>query len=103
MKVEIFENEEGAVIKITGVIKKPDAIELSNQIEAVAKSRPKKLALDCSELAAMAFDSVPFIVSALERARVGKQNVRAFGCNNVVERTFRGYDFERIGKLESNR
>ncbi len=102
MKVEVIESEEGAVIKIVGVMKKSDAIELSSKIEAVGKSKPKKLALDCSELAAVAFDSVPFIVSALERARVGKQNVSAFGCNNVVERTLRGYDFERIGKLESS-
>lgn len=101
MKVDVIENEDGVIIKITGVMKKPDAIELSNKIEAVGKTRPKKLALDCSQLAAVAFDSVPFIVSALERARVGKQNVCAFGCNNVVERTLRGYDFERIGKIVS--
>lgn len=101
MKVEIIENEDCVVIKIVGVMKKPDAIEFSRTIEELGKSRPKKLALDCSELAAVAFDSVPFIVSALERIRVGKKNLRAFGCNNVVERTLRGYDFERIGILET--
>lgn len=99
MDIRVDSIDDGVVIKLTGVLKKPDALKVADAIINAGKSRPARLALDCSELAAVAFDSVPFIVSALERARVSKKNVRALGCNNVVERTFRGADFERVGQL----
>lgn len=101
MKLEVTNTDSGVVIGIKGVLKKADGMQVADEILKVAKSRPKTLILDCSELAAVSFDSVPFIVSALERARLGKNNVVASGCNNVIERTFRGSDFERVGKLES--
>ncbi|RJP22197.1 MAG: hypothetical protein C4527_22155 [Candidatus Omnitrophota bacterium] len=99
MQVEITEADEGVVITITGILKKPDAIELGDTIAKLLQKKPKKLAIDCSNLAAMSFDSVPFIVTAIERGRIGKRNVRAFGCNNVIERTLRGGGFERVGIL----
>ncbi|MEW6237869.1 MAG: STAS domain-containing protein [Candidatus Omnitrophota bacterium] len=100
MKIEITQTEEGVILSLVGVLKKAEAIEAGDQIAKIARQKPKKLALDCSQLAALSLDSAPFLVSALERARLGKNNVRAFGCNSVVERTLRGADFERVGILE---
>ncbi len=99
MQIQILESEEGTIVTVSGIMKKNDAIELGDTILQILQKKPKKFALDLSELAAMSFDSVPFIVSAIERGRIGKQNVRAFGCNNVIERTLRGGGFERVGFL----
>ncbi|MFH1742895.1 MAG: hypothetical protein ABIH23_28150 [bacterium] len=100
MDIAVNVMEDGVVVVLRGVLKKPEAMQLGEEILKAAHGHPKKLALDCSELAALSFDSVPFIVSALERSRLGKRNIRAFGCNSVVERTLRGADFERVGSLE---
>ncbi len=100
MQVDMSEDERGLVLAIQGILKKPDAMELNNAILAVAQKKPDHLTLDFSEMPAMSFDSVPFIVSALERGRLGKRNVSAAGCNSVVERTLRGGGFERVGTFE---
>ncbi len=99
MKFVLAHEGDGAVITISGVMKKEHAKQIAETIAEVSRLKPKKLALDCSELSAMSYDSCPFIVSALERARIGKDNVRALGCNNVIERTLRGGGFERVGTL----
>lgn len=99
MQIEATHEEDAVILTIVGVMKKEDAKQLADTITDVARTRPKKLALNCTSLAAMSYDSCPFIVSALERARLGKGNVRAFGCNNVIERTLRGGSFERVGSI----
>ncbi len=99
MQFEITKSEEGIILSVSGVLKKNDAIALADEISKQISGKPKKLALDFSDLAAISFDSIPFIVSAIERGRLGKQNIRVFGCNSVVERTLRGGGFERVGQL----
>ena len=100
MRFEVEETEDGVIVAISGILKKLDAMQLANEIAKVTHSKPKKLALDFSELSALSLDSVPFIVSAIERARLGKQNVRAFGYNSMVGRALRSGNFERVGTLE---
>ncbi len=86
---------------ITGILKKHDGMELGDCIiREVQNHKPKQLTLDCTNLAAVSFDSMPPIVSAIERSRVSKYNVHAVRCNPVVERTIRGSDFERVGRIE---
>lgn len=99
MDIQVAHESEGIVITVSGVMKKEDAKQLSETIDSVKATRPKKLAFNFTDLAAMSYDSCPYLVSSLERARIGKQNVQAFGCNNVIERTLRGGGFERVGTL----
>ncbi len=101
MNIEIVTHENVLTLKITGILKKPNGMELGDCIvQEVKNHKPKQLILDCTNLAAVSFDSVPPIVSAVERSRVGKNNVCAVKCNSVVERTLRGSDFERVGRIE---
>lgn len=100
MQVHMSESEDGIILSLIGIIKKPDAMELSDKIAKIARNKPKKLALDCTQLATLTVDSAPFVISALERLRLRKENLKAFGCNNNVSKTFRGCGFERIGALE---
>ena len=100
MQVEMREDEEGIVLEIKGILKRAEAMELADTILRTAREKPNHLTLDCTEMPALSFDSVPFVVSALERTRLGKKKVSAVGCNSVVERTLRGGDFERVGTIE---
>ncbi len=99
MQVELNQNEDGVILKISGVVRKQDAMQLADQINALSRKRPKRLALDCSQLITISLDSAPFIFSALERLRIGKQNLCAFSCNENVKKTLRGAGFERIGDI----
>ena len=99
MKIEVTRSETGIILSLSGVLKKEEAKQVADTITELAADKPKKLALDCTGLAAVAFDSMPILISALERARIGKGNVRVFGCNSVVERVIRGSGFERIGTI----
>lgn len=101
MNIEVVAEPNELTIKITGILKKQDGMELGECILREVKNyKPKQLVLDCTNLAAVSFDSVPPIVSAIERSRIGKYNVRSVRCNSVVERTLRGSDFERVGRIE---
>ncbi len=100
MTITQSKTDEGLVLLVEGLMKKSDGMQLADEIGKAARTKPGKLILDLSNLAAVSFDSVPFVVSAVERARLGKNNVIARGANSVVKRTFRGSDFERVGKLE---
>jgi len=101
MRITYSQTDEGTVLVVEGMMKKNDGMRLADEIDKAARAKPHSLILDLTSLAAVSFDSVPFIVSALERCPLGKNNVIARGANDVVERTFRGSDFERVGKFES--
>lgn len=100
MQIDVNKTDDGVVLSLIGIIKKADAMNLADEINKIARQKPTKFALDCTQLATLSIDSAPFIVSALERGRFGKNNVRAFGCNQNVERTLRGSGFERVGQFE---
>ncbi len=99
MKIEILDEENQITLVITGMLRKADGMRLADEIEKIARKRPKKLVLDCSDVVAISLDSIPLFISALERSRIGKKNISAIGCNSVVERSLRGFDFERVGEL----
>ncbi len=100
MQIEVNKTDDGVILSLIGIIKKTDAMDLAEEINKIARQKPSKLALDCTQLATLSIDSAPFIISALERGRFGKNNVQAFGCNQNVERTLRGSGFERVGKFD---
>lgn len=100
MQISISQSPEGVILQISGIMKKPDGIELSNQLANLGRNKPASLILDVSNLAAASNDSIPFMVSALERLRIGKNKVTATGANPVVKRTLIGCGFERVGKVE---
>jgi anti-anti-sigma regulatory factor len=101
MKIEKTTTQTGCVIGILGIMKKADGMKLADEILSVARAKPQTLILDCKDLVAMSYDSIPFVVSAIERTRLGKKNVIASNCNSVIARTLRGADFERVATLET--
>lgn len=50
MKFVLAHEGDGAVITISGVMKKEHAKQIAETIAEVSRLKPKKLALDCSEL-----------------------------------------------------
>lgn len=100
MQIQISTSGEETVLTITGMLKKADGMRLADEIAKIARKRPKKLLLECSNMIAISLDSIPLVISALERLRIGKENIVCTGCNEVVERSLRGFDFERVGQLE---
>lgn len=100
MQVQVTTSGDEAIITITGMLKKADGMQLAEEIAKTVRQRPKKLVLDCTNMVAISLDSIPLVISALERTRVGKANIMCTGCNQVVERSLRGFDFERVGRLE---
>ena len=99
MKIEILDGEDQITLVITGMLRKADGMRLGDEIDKIARKRPKQLVLDCANVVAISLDSIPLLISALERSRIGKKNITMIGCNTVVERSLRGFDFERVGVL----
>jgi hypothetical protein len=100
MQILASKSGDDVVLTVTGLLKKTDGMRLADEIAKAARQRPKQLILDCASMVAISLDSIPLVISALERSRVGKANIICRGCNEVVERSFRGFDFERVGRLE---
>lgn len=101
MQVRQEESENGLTLVIEGIMKKADGMALAETISGIARNKPKKLTLDFTNLVAASDDSLPLVVSALERARIGKNNLTAKGVNAIVQRTLRGSGFDRIGTFEN--
>jgi anti-anti-sigma regulatory factor len=100
MNITVSEAPEGVTIRIAGVMKKQDGMNLSEKITQVGKSKPKTIVLDFTNLAAVSLDSLPFLVSAVERVPVGKYKIKAIGANEIVKKSLRGAEFERVGVIE---
>lgn len=100
MQIQVSATGEETTIVISGMLKKTDGMRLADEIAQSVRQRPKKLILDCSSMVAISLDSIPLLISALERSRVGKTNIVCSGCNEVVARSLRGFDFERVARLE---
>lgn len=100
MQFQVSNSGEETILTVTGMLKKADGMRLSDEIAKIARQRPKKLTLDCANMIAISLDSIPLVISALERSRVGKANIVCRGCNEVVDRSLRGFDIERVCRLE---
>jgi anti-anti-sigma factor len=99
MQMNIANEGDAVIITLTGIIKKEDSKEIAEAILTTAKSKPPKIAIDCSQLVALAYDGTPNILSALERARMGKNKVCFFGVSDMVKKSLQGGGIERVASI----
>ena len=99
MNITVSEAPEGVTIRIAGVMKKQDGMILSEKITQVGKSKPKTIVLDFTNLAAVSLDSLPFLVSAVERVPVESIKSKPSARTNC-QKSLRGAEFGRVGVIE---
>ena len=97
MNITVSEAPEGVTIRIAGVMKKQDGMNLSEKITQVGKSKPKTIVLDFTNLAAVSLDSL-LLVSAVER--VPLESIKSKPSARTDVKSLLGAEFERVGVIE---
>lgn len=99
MQINVANEGDAVIITLAGIIKKEESKQLADVITTAIKTKPPKIAFDCSQLVALAYDGTPNILSALERARLGKNNVCFFGCSDMVMQSLQGGGMARVASI----
>ncbi len=99
MQINIENEGDAVIIHLGGIIKKEDSKEIAEAIQTAVKTKPPKIAFNCAELVALAYDATPNILSALERARLGKNNICFFGVTDMVRKSLEGGGMTRVASI----
>lgn len=99
MQLSVANEGDAIIITLAGIIKKEDSKEIAGVIETAVKTKPPKVAFDCSQLVALAYDATPNILSALERGRLGKNKTCFFGVSDMVKQSLQGGGIERVASI----
>lgn len=99
--MEIVLQSEGTVVRLglSGVMKKEEARRVCDRIDALAETGLTELVVDCGELAAVALDSVGYLISSLDRIRHKRVKVVVSGANPVVKKTFLAGGMNRVAAI----
>lgn len=100
MEIQIVPDGNVTLVHFTGILKKPDARRIADQLEALGGSGCTELILNCGNLAAVAYDSVAVLVSALDRLRHQRVKTSVVGASPVVHKALQAGGLGRVADLK---
>ncbi len=100
MDMQIEKDGPRTCVELIGILKKDDARQVSSALEEIPATGCTELVINCTNLAAISYDSVGYLVSTLERLKNRRVKCIVRGANPVALKALQAGGLGRVARLE---